>query len=227
VPKIVGIVVVVAACSSPSVKPSEPRPTNTAPTAAPSAANERRGMLAIDPEPGGKKFQGVWFESGDQRFVLDYRPHGLWTVFAGREVVITGGCYQPFGQAISATHFEVETLRVAEETRGIGPYFSFGPKQRMLGEVVDVEAPPGSKLSGTSQRMFRTDGGETFALAGGDVPDPGKRVRITARQLEPDMSYVARSNGPDLWIHDAADPDAQDDPAHADKPIPCPETVSK
>jgi hypothetical protein len=208
------------------VKPPDPDPKPPESAPPPQAANERRGVLTIDPQPGGKKFQGVWFETGDQRFVLAYRPHELWKWFVGREVVITGGCYEPFGQAINATHFDVETLRVAVEERGVGPYFSFGPKQWFVGEVVDVGAPPGSRFAGTSRRVFRTDDGQTFGLAGGDLPDPGRRVRIRARTLEPDMTYVARTSGPDLWIDDAVDPDHNEDPAHADKPKPCPDEPS-
>lgn len=200
----------------------EADPTNVAPARTPSSAHERRGVLTIDPEPGPKKIQRVWFEGGGQRFVLDYRATELWRWFAGREVVITGGCYRPFGQAIMATHFAVEQLRVAERARGIGPYFSFGPAHWLLGEIFDVEAPLDGKLAGSSQRRFRTDTGQTFALAGGAVPEPRRRVRIRVRELEPDMSYVARSSGPDLWIHEAVDPDQPVGPARADEPIPCP-----
>lgn len=217
-----GLLVAVTACSSGTVKPTDPGPgpTNPEPTTKP--ATEYRGVLSIDPEPGGKKFQGVWLDAAGKRFVLAYRAAELWRWFEGREVVLTGGCYQPFGQAINATHFDVESLRVAEEQQGVGPYFSFGAKKSLVGEVIEVEAPAGSKLAGSKRRVFRADDGDTFELAGGDVPDVGRHVRVRVRVLDPDMSYVARTNGPDLWIDDVQDAADEDAWGPVDNPIACP-----
>ena len=55
-----------------------------------------------------------------------------------------------------------------------------------------------------------------------EVNVDGKTVAVRARVLEPDMSYTARTNGPDLWIMSVLANDESEDPAHAPKPVVCP-----
>lgn len=214
----VGTTLVLAACWTTPPVPETPKPATATATPAP----ERRAIVRIDAEPGGKKFQGVWLEVGEVRFVVDYRARALWTWFADREVLVTGGCYQPFGQAILAPHFEVAHLRVADQTRGVGPYFSIGPAEWLRGEFIEETAPAGSKLAGSARAMFRTDAGTSYAVLGEKLPGAGTTAKVRARILEPDMSYTARASGPDLWIVDAVAVDFEPDPAHAPRPVPCP-----
>ncbi len=156
-----------------------------------------RATLRIDAAPGAKRFQGVWLVVGDREYVVDYRAHALWTWFADREVTVTGEPYRPDpeAQAIQSEHFRIATLRVSE--RGRGPYLGFGAETWLDGEVASDSAPAGSKLAGSTQSVFR-DGVRSLPIVS-DVPPPG-RCHVLARELEPDMTYAARGNGPDLWI---------------------------
>lgn len=214
---LVGTFLALAACWTGKPVPDSP-PT-------PKAVNlsaERRAIVRIDAEPAAKNFQGVWLELGDTRFVVDYRARQLWRWFADREVIVTGGCYRPVGQAIDGPHFEVETLRVADPARGVGPYFSIGPEQWMTGDFVVDTAPAGSKLAGATRAMFRTAAGTQYAVFGDMLPDAGTATNVRARVLEPDLSYAARSGGPDLWIVDEIGIDFVEDRAPARTRIRCP-----
>jgi hypothetical protein len=201
----VGMLAVVAACSNakPTVSAQEPSPP-------PPAAV--RAILRIDPEPGAKKFQGVWLVRDDgSKLVIDYRARQLWTWFADREVLVTGGCYEPFGQAIMAKHYRVERMRPAKAQPGVGPYLEIGPAELLRGEFAVVTAPPGSKLAGSSRVVFRT-GGTTFGVEG---ERPGPEVtsaRVRARKLLPDMSYRARESEHDVWIVSIHEPDYVEEP---------------
>ena len=125
-------------------------------TTAPPAANERRATLRIDAQPGGKKFQGVWLEfAADKRWVIDYRPRELWKPFEDREVIVTGACYRPVGQAIMATHFRVDRMRFVKPERGRGPILEVGPEQWIRGAFAMRTFPPGSKLADSPMRVFR------------------------------------------------------------------------
>ncbi len=197
----------------------------TAPTKAPAAA-ERRATIRIDAEPGGKNFQGVWLEfSADQRSVIDYRPRELWKPFENTEVLVTGACYQPFGQAISATHFRVDRMRFATPERGKHLILELGPEQMRTGTFVLHEFPAGSKRADSPMVMFRDEGGTDFIIAGAseDVPAVGTAARIKAREVIPDLSYLAQTGGPNLWILDVRRPDADDDATHAPVDVPCPQ----
>jgi hypothetical protein len=207
----------VAACwtgTPPSpVKPLEPAPNP--------AKVQRRATLRIDAQPGGKHFQGVWLEfASGAKWVIDYRRRLPWRGFDGREVLVTGHCYAPVGQAIGATHFRVETLRVAEEVRGAGPYVEIGPEQRRRGELVMVGAPAGSKLAGTSSLMFRDDHGDIWSAVSETQLAPGPAI-VRGRVLVADMAYVARSGSADLWIADVV-AEGDPDPGDRDTQIECP-----
>jgi hypothetical protein len=196
----------------------------TKPTAA--SADERRATVRIDSEPGGKKFQGVWLEfAADQRWVIDYRPRALWKPFEGHEVLVTGGCYRPFGQAISAPHFRVDRMRFVAPKRGHALILELGPETMMKGTFVLHQFPAGSKRADAPMVMFRDDSGTDFIIAGAseDVPAVGTAARITARAVVPDLSYMAQTSGPNIWILDVRAPDSVEDSAHAPVDVPCPQ----
>lgn len=205
-----------AACwTSQQAMPDEPKPVSA--TVEP-ATTERRGTLRLDENPKASRFYGVWFEHADgSRWIVDYRARALWTWFIDREVVATGECYEPQGHAIRGTHYRVATLRPAVAESGKGPYLAIGPETLMHGEITSVAAPAGSKAAGSSRTVFKADGGGDYTVVGETEPKHG-RVSVRARVLEPDMSYVARSDGPDLWI------DEDDGTAAFGVPpaVPCP-----
>jgi len=189
------------------VKDDPKPPPMTAPK-----ATEYRATLRIDEQPGGKRFQGVWLEHADgTRWVVDYRPRYPWLWFRDREVIVTGGCFTPQGQAIMAPHFRVARLRVATPTRGAGPYLEVGPEVVLRGDLVTESAPPGSKLAGSARVVFHADDGEAYNLVG-STPTPGETVQLRGRRLVPDYSYMARTDGPDLWVDSIDDADAEPAP---------------
>ncbi len=167
------------------------------------ATSELRGTLRIDAAPGAKRFQGVWLEHADgTRWVIDYRARDLWTWFADHDVIVTGGTYAPQGQAINAIHFRIDSLRFARPDYGRGPYLSMGPEQLLAGAFVTETALPGSKLAGSSWGAFVDEAGKHYVVVGEEI-DPRRGagpVSVRARVLEPDMSYTARTSGPDLWV---------------------------
>jgi hypothetical protein len=163
---------------------------------------ELHATVRIDPAPGAKKFQGVWLEHTDgTRWVIDYRARQLWTWFADQEVVVTGETYSPEGQAINKVHFRVDTMRFVTPRMGRGPYLSIGPERVIAGRFSTASAPAGTKLAGSSWPVFIGDDGTQYNVVGDDDElDATGAVHVKARVLEPDMSYTARSSGPDLWI---------------------------
>lgn len=198
--------------------PTEPPPT------APAApqVSERRGVLRVDDKPERTRFQGVWFEHGGTRWIVDYRARTLWTAFADREVIVTGGCYEPDGHAIRAPHLRIDTLRPVAAERGRGPYLSIGPEQWLRGELAVVSAPAGSKAAGTATLTFRAEDGATYTVVGDADPGRTGPVMVRGRVLEPDMSYVARGDGPDLWIVDVHDADHDTTTASVPRSVTCP-----
>jgi len=213
--------VLLVACWTSESKPVKPQdPTTPAP-----AANERRATVRIDARPGGKQFQGVWLEfAADKRWVIDYRPRELWKPFEDREVIVTGACYEPFGQAIRATHFRVDRMRFVNPERGRGPILEIGAEQWIRGAFAMHDFPAGSKRADSPMLVFRADDGTEFILAGAsdELPAAGKAARVKAREVTPDMSYMAQPGGRNIWILDVRDPDSVEDAAHAPKPIDCP-----
>jgi hypothetical protein len=218
----VALLVSLAACSS---TPNPPPVTteNDAPADA-SATPERRAVVRIDAQPGGKKFQGVWLELADgQRWVVDYRPREVWRGFEGAEVLFSGHCYRPFGQAISATHFEVERMRFAAPGRGHGPLVEIGAEETLKGALELEGYPPGSKRAGSQDWHFRVDGGDRFRVWGGIDGDVASGpVVVKARRVEIDPTWAATPTGAHLWIGRVYDAGYTEDPRHADVPKPCP-----
>lgn len=161
-------------------------------------------MLRIDAEPSGKRFQGVWLEFANKtKWVIAYRASGLWRTLEDREVIVTGHCYEPEGQAIGAQHFRVERMRTFTVERGRGPLLEIGPPQKIHGTFVEHQFPAGSKLADAPRVKFVADDGTAYWIAGADakVPAPdGTRVRIRMRPVDPDMSFVAQTGGASLWF---------------------------
>jgi hypothetical protein len=181
--------------------------------------------VRIDPEPTGKNFQGVWLElagSGKQ-WLIDDRADSYWLGFENAEVLVTGTCYRPppGAQAIGAQHFAVTRLRRATPNPGYGPYAEVGPEVLLHGTFVVRTAPAGSRLQGLTETRFAAENGTSYATREVDHV-PGTRVRVAGRVLVPDMSHVARTSGPDLWIYDVHAADHEPDPAFARVRQPCP-----
>ncbi len=215
------LALLVACWTSNGKAPVEP----TQPPAS-SRTKEHHATLRIDAAPSGKKFQGVWLEfANGKRWVLDYRPRTLWTDFADMEVVATGHCYEPLGQAIMAPHFHVDRLRFANPERGRAAILEIGPEVRLRGAFVARVSPPGSKLAGTSELVFDAEDGTTYNVhdPDGALPEPGTAARVIARELVIDLSYAATTGGPTLFVLDVQAPDATDDPRTMPRTVPCPE----
>lgn len=155
--------------------------------------------LRIDAAPGAKRFQGVWLELADgTRWVIDYRAHELWRGFEDQQVAVTGRRYTPLGQAIRATHFEVETLRFARPPSHAAPYRAIGPQRLLRGTFVEHVWPAGTRRAGDTERRFATDDGQIYELA--NATSEAGPVAVTARVLEPDPSYAATTGTPRLFV---------------------------
>jgi hypothetical protein len=190
----------------------------------PPAPTERRATVRIDAQPSGKKFQGVWLEFPDgKRWVVDYRPRELWRGFEDAEVIVTGTCYRPFGQAINSTHFQVDSMKFASAPKKSVPYFEIGPERLMKGKFVTFGYPAGSKLAGSNTTKFSEAGGGTHAIAGSTdtVPGPGEAT-IKARSVELNMAHHATTGGPHVWIMSIHAADYTPDAEHGPTTIPCP-----
>lgn len=183
---------------------------------------ERTAIVRVDAEPGGKRFQGVWLELGDQtRWVIAYRARGLWTPFADTQVVVTGHCYRPHGQAINATHFHVDTMRPVDR-KDARRFLAVHPEQLVRGQVVVAEAEAGSKAALSSLQHFREDGGTTWWVAGSDERlSIGRRMTAQVRVVEISLSWAATVDGPHVWIGTTYGEDYVPDPRFARHPVAC------
>ena len=214
--------VLLAACWTSESKPVE-QPTK--PDVKPPAADEREAIVRIDAEPGGKRFQGVWLEfSPDRRWVIDYRARDLWKSFENREVIVTGQCYRPFGQAITSTHFRVDRIRFVKPERGRGPILELGPEHWLRGKFGHYNYAPGSKRADSPDQAFIDDAGHTLVIAGASetIPALGTPARVLVREVIPDMSWMAQGDADKIWLLDVRSPDSVDDTEHAPAIIPCP-----
>jgi hypothetical protein len=201
-----------------SPPPIEPN----APVAAPRelATTTLTATLRIDPQPGPRHFQGVWLEHGGQRWIVDYRARELWRAFDQHEVIVTGGCFVPFGEAITATHFDIATLRVADPEAARGRFLAVGPERTLPGQFTTHAWPAGSKLAGSSETRFEADG-TSYAIAGGEPAGTGAAT-VIARTVDVSPTYTATTGGQQLWIVGVHEPGWAPDPAPAPKPIRCP-----
>ncbi len=213
------VLILLVACWTSETKPV------TEPTKPSAPATERRAFVRIDAEPSGKNFQGVWLEANDKRWVIDYRPRELWKPFENREVLATGECYRPFGQAISATHFRVDRMRFVTPERGRGPILELGAEQPLRGTFVMHAFPAGSKRADSPVLAFRADDGTEYFLSGASatLPPVGSAAWITSREVTSDMSFMAQPSGRTLWILDVRAPDFVEDEAHTPTIVACPD----
>lgn len=194
--------------------------TMTPPPEAVSAPTDRRAITAtlrIDAQPGPRHFQGVWLEHGERRWIVDYRARDLWRPFEQLEVAVTGYCFVPYGEAINASHFAIETLRVADR-KAARELLGLGPEIALTGTFAERAHPAGSKLAGSAESVFEADG-VSYAIAGGE---PGTAVAtVLARKVEINPSYAATSGGAQLWIVAVHEPGWTVDPSQAPTKIPC------
>jgi hypothetical protein len=178
--------------------------------------------LRIDAVPGPRRFQGVWLELADgQRWLVDYRARDLWRVFDGAAVYVTGHCYVPFGQAINAPHFAVETLGHVYEYDVGGPYRSMGPELTLTGEFTLRTAPAGSKLAGSPPERVFVAGDTTYALA--NPADAGVgAATVIGRVLVVNLTYAATADSERLSLLDIHEAGWVADPNTAARRVPCP-----
>ncbi|MGB1014613.1 MAG: hypothetical protein ACPG4T_10805 [Nannocystaceae bacterium] len=139
--------------------------------------------VEIDDKPGGKRFQGVWLVREDgQRWVTAYRALGFWKVFEGTTVNVVGSKYRPRGQAIGATHFQVETLTVDPQLGT--PWIGLGPKETLMGHFQQETGAAGTKLEGETWVVFISDANASYQLANTiEVGELNRPVQVTARAM--------------------------------------------
>jgi hypothetical protein len=184
---------------------------------------ELRATVRIDPRPGGKMFQGVWLElEGGRRWLIDYRPREVWLSFEDQAVRVTGHCYMPYGQAMGATHFEVLRMHFAQPSRRSTPLLAVGPEVVLRGAFDDVAHPPGSKLAGSTDTVFRTAEGKQYWIFGTIPRREEGSVKIWARTVEWNPAHAAAPDGDRIWIVEVRPADQPDDPPEPEPPVPCP-----
>ena len=215
----VAIVFELAACWTTTNQP--PRKDPVHPSSNPIAEPELRATVRIDATPGGKKAQPVWLEFGaDKRWLIDYRPRELWRGFEDAEVIVTGHCYRPFGQALAATHYKVERMRFASPPKRSVPILEIGPEVVIKGSFGVDAAPAGSKLAGSSQLEFHADAGTTYAIAGSSAAAQLGPATIKARGVEINRAFAATTGGPHVWILSIHDLDYVPDSKDTSEPCP-------
>ena len=156
--------------------------------------------LRIDASSGSKQFQGVWLERDDgERWVIDYRPRDCWRPLEDQRVHATGHTYTPRGQSISATHFEVELLRLITP-RPEARLVAVGAKRTLTGSLQRETGMVGSKSEGSSWTVFQTHEGARWALynpsAVGTRTGP---MTLIGRMVEL-SPYSTHRAGPQLWV---------------------------
>lgn len=158
-------------------------------------------VVRVDEKPGGKKFQGVWLERADgERWVVAYRPLEWLKLFVGRTVRVTGETYQPFGQAIMATHFKIATLAVTDKQGGLGPLLGVGPEVTLAGKFVETKGEVGTKSEGSTWWTFVAADGASYEIEGTLEEIAAGAATVVARKVEPDWSYAARRGADFLWV---------------------------
>jgi hypothetical protein len=173
-----------------------------APALAEPALEEIDAVVEIDAEPGGKRFQGVWLVQGaDTRWVISYRAEPWLRGFEGQRVHARGRRYTPEGQAIDATHFRLEDMRVIDPSFGT-VFIEVGPELTLQGTIrVDIGAA-GTKSAGERWHVFDSETQGSFQLA--NAPDGlvlDRRIGVRARTMVY-SPFVAHRGGPMLWVLD-------------------------
>lgn len=182
--------------------------------------NELRGTLRIDTEPGAKRFQGVFLDANGKKYVIDYRRRWLWVGFENGDVIVTGHCYAPKGQAVMAPHFHVDTMTFATRPKRSEFVLGIGPEIELAGRFFDHVYPAGSKRAGDTEHRFEADGVIYEVFANDIEPNYGKVMgptMVRARVLEVDLAHHAMGSEPKLWIGDVI----EDNHEPAPPAIPC------
>jgi len=199
---LLAVVLSAEGCAASAPTPErQPQDGDARPSAGP--VETGRGVLRVrdaDPARSGKQFIGAELERDDgERWVLDYGREPLWQAFDGRRVEIDGRRYQPEGQALIATHFRVETLRVAGSRDGA--LLGFGPERQLEGSFLGHTVELGSKAEGMRVVEFVEASGARWMLERTpSTPPEGRAVAIRARRVEPNWSWAARMGGEYLWV---------------------------
>jgi hypothetical protein len=167
---------------------------------APEGLESFTATLRIDQASSAKKFQGVWLARDDgDRWLIAYRPWGYWTPFADQRVTVTGATYTPRGQAVSATHFRVHSLRLAPGADA--PWTELGPERTLRGTLSVERGASGSKMAEETWITFSREGGGGYQLANSiEVAGLlGAPVELVAREITR-SPFVAHMPGPALWV---------------------------
>lgn len=188
--------------------PAAPREAEAKPPAAAAPTDDAKqpegfaAVVRVDAKPGGKKFQGVWLERDDgERWVVAYRAEPWLVAFEGRRVDVTGAVYQPTGQAILATHFRIETLRLAGPESD-AEFVAALAELRLSGTFKERVGESGTKLEGERYRVFEADDGAVYLLANyPERGEPGVAATVRARVVEL-SPYTAHRGGTYLWVLD-------------------------
>jgi hypothetical protein len=157
------------------------------------------GTIRVDPTPGAKKFQGVWLEATDgSKQLIAYNTRSVWARFEGQTVWVTGEPYTPELQSITADHFRVETMSLANSNQA-APYTSVDAKRKMNCHIQVHSGSPGSKMADQSWRMLMCEG-MAYQLAN-PVMLKGHtaHVSVIARRVER-PPFTSHMPGPMLWI---------------------------
>lgn len=182
----------------------------------------RHATLTIEAAAPTKRFQGVWLVFADgQRWVVDYRPRALWRGFADREVIVTGRCYEPSGEAMMAPHFEIDHLRFASAPSKASPYIEVGPEQVLDGELAEFAWPANTKLAGTRSQRLRVGPDKEYELAN-EIERPLGPIKVNARAVTRSPAYTASTSLDLLWILEAHDPRWEPEPASRPRYHACP-----
>lgn len=181
---------------------SGPKPPDAAP--AEDTVPEMVATVRIDPDPGAKRFQGVWLDrEGEEPLLIDYRAREFWIPFEGEQVTVTGEAWTPAprAQQVDAAHFRVATLSLQHPTPEVALH-AIGPEQTLIGLVETLEGEPGTKMEGSTWDAFAVEGGTNYQIwyAPEGMPKD-TRLTITAREVTP-SPFSAHMPGPTLWIGD-------------------------
>lgn len=185
--------------------PSAPAPTTPRmdPAPEPDDLQDIDATVEIDAEPGGKKFQGVWLAmGGDTRWVVSYRAEPWLREFEGQRVHARGRIYSPQGQAIRATHFRLEHMRVIDPQAKISTFVEVGPERTLTGVMRQDIGAAGTKSEGERWHVFDSETDGRFLLA--NTPDDivlEQRIAVRARSIVY-SPFVAHRGGPTLWVLD-------------------------
>ena len=192
------LIFLLSACSTTEVEPSVIDPTVLS-----GEPIEFTATVRIDARPGGKKFQGVWLERPDgEKWVIDYRPRDCWKPMEGLTVTARGQTYAPEGQAISATHFKVEELRLVTLTAE-ATLVAVGEEWTLTGTLLTTAGEVGSKSEGSTWTEFKSADGPIWPLYNPSALD-GLTGGITLTGREVELSpFSAHIGGPQLCILNA------------------------